>query len=299
MIHPYSGNAVPVCDEASVSVSDNGGVGSIDPDSAEVFLYHLSYSVGIHEEERQAVLPQITPASSASTVIVVRKERAAEQAAEEGLEADPFHKTVEVGVTCGESGVDFLSPVSSGPLKCGSYLVRSIIFLKHFSNVVHTVFHAQKKDVFCFFPGTEQDLWKAESPHRLSAGGVRLSRHSGIVFIYSAGMRVGSSFAEKFLYGGIEAFRSLAAASASIYIVDFVVWPVSPLIKGHGRADKDSVCRGPYPVQHGSYIPVVPYIIRAPPVDRDCCIRGQFLGLIGKIPDGDVHDLRIVLRGDK
>ena len=112
-------------------------------------------------------------------------------------------------------------------------------------------------------------------------------------------MRVGSSFAEKILYGGIEAFRSLAAASTSIYIVDSLVRPVSPLVKGHGRADKDSVCRGPYPMQHGSYIPVVPDIIRAPSVDRNCCIRSHLPGCGGKIADCDIHNFRIILHRDK
>src|SRR5699024_9873361 len=75
VIHPYPCDSVAVRDEIAVPVSDDRCVCSVDPYSAEVFLYHLSHSAGIHEKERETVLPEIPPSPSASSVIVMGQER--------------------------------------------------------------------------------------------------------------------------------------------------------------------------------------------------------------------------------
>ena len=110
MIHPYPCDSVAVRDEIAVPVSDDRCVCSVDAYSAEVFLYHLSHSAGIHEKERETVLPEIPPSPSASSVIVMGQERTSEQTPEERLETDPFHQPVKIGVSGMKSRVDFLFP---------------------------------------------------------------------------------------------------------------------------------------------------------------------------------------------
>ena len=88
---------------------------------------------------------------------------------------------------------------------------------------------------------------------------------------------VGASFSQKVLYSGIETFRSMAVAAVSAYIIDFCIGTMSPLVKRHCRPDEDSVGICPDAVEHGSYISVIPYIISAPTVDRNCGVRDQVL----------------------
>ena len=110
MVHPNPGDTVSVCNKITVSVPDDRGVSSVNPYSAKVFFYHLSHSVGIHEKERETVLPEITPSATASSVIVVRKKRTSKQTTQERLETDPLHQSVKIGISSMKSSVDFLFP---------------------------------------------------------------------------------------------------------------------------------------------------------------------------------------------
>ena len=78
MIHPDTGNAVSVCDKIAVTVTDDCGIGSVNADTAVIFSNHGSDILWIHQQKRKAVLPQITPASTSASIIVVRQERTSE-----------------------------------------------------------------------------------------------------------------------------------------------------------------------------------------------------------------------------
>ena len=93
-------------------------------------------------------------------------------------------------------------------------------------------------------------------------------------------MCVGTSFSQKVFYSGIEALRSLAAAGASAYIIDFCVGAMPPFVKRHCRSDKDSVGICPDTVEHGSYISVIPNIVSASTVDRNCGVWDQILSTV-------------------
>ena len=91
MIHPHPCDPVAVCYKITVPVADDRCICPVDPHSTKVFLDHQSYSAGVHEKERKAVLPEIPPSPSASSVIVMWQEGASEQTPEKRLETDPFH----------------------------------------------------------------------------------------------------------------------------------------------------------------------------------------------------------------
>ena len=74
MVHPDTGDVVAVSDKVAFSISNDSGIGSIDPDASVIILNHFTYVLRIHEEKRQAVLPEIPPSPSTAAVIMVRKE---------------------------------------------------------------------------------------------------------------------------------------------------------------------------------------------------------------------------------
>ena len=74
MIHPHAGNVVAVCDKFTLSVSDDRGIGSIDAYSTVIIDDHLTYNRRIHDQKCQTVLPEITPASSTFSIIMIREE---------------------------------------------------------------------------------------------------------------------------------------------------------------------------------------------------------------------------------
>ena len=63
-----------VCDKFTLSVSDDRGIGSIDAYSTVIIDDHLTYNRRIHDQKCQTVLPEITPASSTFSIIMIREE---------------------------------------------------------------------------------------------------------------------------------------------------------------------------------------------------------------------------------
>lgn len=90
---------VAVGDEIAVAGPNDGGVGAVNPDAAEILLDHPAHVPGFHQQQGQAVLPQIPPAPAAPAVVMVGEEGAAEEPPQEGLETNPFHQVVKVRVS--------------------------------------------------------------------------------------------------------------------------------------------------------------------------------------------------------
>ena len=77
MIHPYTCDSVSVSDKIAVTVSDNSSICTINTYAAIVLFNHGTYILRIHQQKRKAILPQITPSASTTSVIMMRKERTA------------------------------------------------------------------------------------------------------------------------------------------------------------------------------------------------------------------------------
>ena len=74
MIHPYSCNIVSIRDKFTRFTADNGRIGSVDPHAAIIGHKHFPYTIWIHDQKCQTILPQISPASATLSVIVVWQE---------------------------------------------------------------------------------------------------------------------------------------------------------------------------------------------------------------------------------
>ena len=111
MVHPDSCDPVSVSDELAALASDDGGVCAVAPHAAEVIDEHASYVRRIHDDQRQTVLPEVSPAPAALAVVVVGEERAAVNTAKHRLDAYPVHPVVEGLVTGVEPDVIPVDPV--------------------------------------------------------------------------------------------------------------------------------------------------------------------------------------------
>ena len=73
MIHPDSGNIVSISNKFSRFASNDSCISSIYSDTAIVVYYHTAYISWFHDKKSKTILPQISPASSAFAIIVMRQ----------------------------------------------------------------------------------------------------------------------------------------------------------------------------------------------------------------------------------
>ena len=111
MIHPHSCDMIPVCNKLSLFTSDDRCITSIYTDTGKIIKQHLSYSIWIHDQKCQTILPEITPAPSSLSVIMMRKEWAAINTAQDWLKTYPVHKLVEIRISGMISDIYFFLPV--------------------------------------------------------------------------------------------------------------------------------------------------------------------------------------------
>ena len=111
VIHPHARNLIAIGDKGSLLASDNGRIGSVDADTLKIIEKHLAHTVRIHQKKCQTVLPEISPASSSLSVIMVRQKGTAIDPAQDRLKADPLHIAVKLAVFRVVGYVYFLFPV--------------------------------------------------------------------------------------------------------------------------------------------------------------------------------------------
>ena len=119
VVHPDSGDAVAVRDKVPQALSDDGGVGSVHPHAAEAGLDHLPHAAGVHQQQRQAVLPEVPPAPASPAIVVVGQEGTAVDPPQKGLEAHPAHQAVEVRRAGLVADVYLVLPISFCALQGG------------------------------------------------------------------------------------------------------------------------------------------------------------------------------------
>ncbi len=78
MIHPYPGDSISISKEITISISDNCCVGSVNADAPIIHGNHMTDAFRFYQQQRKTILPQISPSTSAPSVVMVRKERTAE-----------------------------------------------------------------------------------------------------------------------------------------------------------------------------------------------------------------------------
>ena len=208
---------------------------------------------------------------------MVGQEGAAEQAAQKRLKADPFHQAVKIRVPGAETDRDLILPAGFGILQGMQYLFGGIVFFKNAGNAFFALFRSQKDDVVRPPAGSQGNRLKTESAHGFLSCRGGMGRTSGISLVYGPGVRKGASFSEERFHSGIKSSRRAARPRAAHDIIDPAVGTVPLLVKGHGGADKNSVPVCADAVEHGGYIPMVPDVVRAAPVDGDGSVRRQIL----------------------
>ena len=119
-----------------------------------------------------------------------------------------------------------------------------IVFLKQSINVFSAFFCSKEKDIFCGLSGHQTYVGEGKSAHSFFTFCCAARRISMAILVYSPGMGKCSAFTDKVFNSGEKSRRGFAASGAAEHIVDPMICLMSPLVKGHGRADIDPIFGG-------------------------------------------------------
>ena len=267
MVHPDPGDAVAVGDEVAVPRPDDGGVGAVDAHAAEVLLDHAADAAGVHQQQGQAVLPEVPPAAAAPAVVVVGQKRTAEQPPQKRLETDPPHQVVKGGVAGVEGYVDPPLPGGAGLGQGGAGLFGAAVALPDAVQFLRRAGDAQQHGIGNLGPRGQRQLGEAEGPHRLPPGRRAAGRHAGAVLGDGPRAQVGSALAQKGFHGGVKPDRRLTVRPRAQHIVLRVVGPVAPLVKGHCGLHNHAVAGAADAVQQRGHVAVVADVVGAAAVE--------------------------------
>ena len=299
MIHPHPGDTVPVCDEVADAVADDGGIGTVGTYAAEIRHDHFPYIIRFHKEQGQTVLPQVTPASSAPAVIVIRQEGTAVDPAKEGLEGHPGHKVVKIGISGMEMHIYLILPVFTGYSQCSGHIGVCTVGCVQPADLIFILLCTDPEDVDTFLSRGQSLSLKFKATHGFSSGDLRTGWQTFLVQDHGFGAKEASAFTDEALCCGEEALCLLSVSFRSVHIIDQVIQSVPLLIKGHGGLHLHPFLRNTDAVQHGGYIPMIPEVIRRTSVKGDHCHGREYHFLIGCIPKQDPHDLHICIHRNK
>ena len=104
---------------------------------------------------------------------------------------------------------------------------------------------------------------------------------------------------DELFHRGVKRLGTLAACAVPQQVIDPVVGPVAPLVKGHGGADPHPVFGGADAVQHGGDIAVIPQVVGTAAVEGYRRIGGKAPGGCGGIFHRDAEHFHIVLHRHK
>ena len=96
VIHPDSLNSIAIRLEFSRTISNDGGIRPVQTDSTKIGDQVIRHFLRLAQKQSQRILPQVTPASSALSVIVMRQERASINSTQRWLNSDPAQNIVKV-----------------------------------------------------------------------------------------------------------------------------------------------------------------------------------------------------------
>ena len=128
MIHPDSGNAVSIGNKFTRPAANDGCIASVHPHARNIIHQKVSHLPWIHNKKGQAILPQISPSSSSTTVIMMRQEGTSVDGTKERLKADPLQEVVIGFISCMEIHICPLLPPFFCLFKSQNRLLFAVIF---------------------------------------------------------------------------------------------------------------------------------------------------------------------------
>ena len=114
MIHPYTGDSISVRLKFSHVLSDNRGIGSIHAHSGKIRYEQIPHACRVHQKQCQAILPQISPAPAAFSVIMMWQKRASVDSPQFRLKIHPVHKLIKKRICGVIMYFIFFFPILSG-----------------------------------------------------------------------------------------------------------------------------------------------------------------------------------------
>ena len=295
VVHPHPGDVVPVGLELAGPVADDGGVGAVGPDAAEVAQQILPDLRRVAEQQSQTVLPQVPPAPAAPAVVVVGQEAAAADPPQHRLDADPAEPGGEIAVTGIHPAGGLTAPIGLGPGQ--------------------RVPHAPGREIGAGIGihGQHQlelgGLAGLQNAGRKVEGRGQLAAHGGIALLAAQMLRrrldhaVGPQGAAPALE--VPGHRHQIPRRHALPVrapdpVDHPAGQMAPLVKGQRGLHVQTVGGHVAPVEQAGHMAVIPQMLRGPAVDRDGGDAFQLQGHLGRVGQRHLHHLGLdIVGGDK
>ena len=189
---------------------------------------------------------------------MVWKEGAPIQPAQKRLEGNPGQKCVQFLPACRKPDIDLSFPIVFCLLQGFLNLMFRAVSLCDPFYLLLVFCNANQNRIGYRLPGPERDLRECQPAHRLSSRNFRSCGNTRLLTENRAGMREAAAFSNQRIHGREKGNRRKTIPGKAHDIVNLLIFPVPFLIKGHRRLHLHAMLRCPDPVQHGSYVPVIP-----------------------------------------
>ena len=291
VIHPHSGDAVPVGLEFPGLCADDGGVRPVGADAGKVAQKILPGLLRGGQQQGKAVLPEIPPAPAAPAVIVVGQEAAPADAAQQRLNAHPAQPAVEGAALGADAPRGGVLPEDLRPFQRRRYRFR-----RQIGGGVGV--HGQDDLIACYFSGRQRPFGEEQGGDDLTA----LRRFSGVEMVDVLRgdhclRPVVASGADKVPHQWDEALRACPGVVLSPYPIGQLPFLVPPLVEGQRRAEVKAMFAQRHPLQKAGDVAVIPDIVCRAAVQGDRCRRGEGQRRFAGVFQCDLHDFHGFLPG--
>ncbi len=272
VVHPHAGDVVAVGLELARLRADDGGVAAVAAHAGVVAEQEFPYIGRLHEQQRQAILPQVAPPAPAAPVIVVRQERVADEPPQDGLHRHPLQPAVEGGggglrIQRGEFRLPIRERVFEPLPEFDGIAIRG----KQRIGIFVPVHNRRDEDIRLGAARFQLDVLEAQradglvAVYRGSGGDARFG-----LFRRDDGLRPfeRAAFTDEVLDDGVKAHGSVAAIFRAEHAVGDSVGLVPALVEGEGGAHEDAVRVRADAVQQRGDVPVVAQVVGGTPVER-------------------------------
>ena len=291
VIHPHSGDAVPVGLEFPGLRADDRGVRPVGADAGKVAQKILPGLLRGGQQQGKAVLPEIPPAPAAPAVIVVGQEAAPADAAQQRLNAHPAQPAVEGAALGADAPRGGVLPEGLRPFQR-----RRHPFCRQIGGGVGV--HGEDDLIACRFTGSQCPFGEEQGGDDLTA----LSGFSGVETVDTLRgdhrfRPVVATGTDKVPHQRDEALRACPGVVLPPHPVGQLAFLVSSLVEGQRGVEVKAMLAQRHPLQKAGDVAVIPDVVRRTAVQGNCRCRGEGQRLLAGIFQRDLHDFHGFLPG--
>ena len=285
VIHPDTGDVVPVCLELTGTIANDGSVGAIQPDAGKMAEELIPNGVRLGEDQRQAVLPQIPPTTAATAVIVMGQEAASADPAQNRLDAHPTQPARKLSISGVHSETGLFRPVTAGTSQgsrnsAGQQISAGIAVNAHDNLVAGALAGLQD------FGGKEQGSGHLASLYMITlmGFGAGIGRiHHGFRPEVAAGSHI-------VLGHGHTVCRGNTVFIGTPDMIGDGVLLMAAFVKGQGGCHIQAIGAYLTPVKQAGDMTVIPDVIGGTAIKRNGSSAADLSGFLGGVNQGHLHN---------